>query len=69
MDVQGDTEGDKDIVTYKDKETEKETDQKDRKSYIGKEEKKIEKKTKKKRERVGDTKNRDGDIVIVGERD
>jgi hypothetical protein len=28
MDIQGDTEGDRDIVTYKDNETEKETDQK-----------------------------------------
>ncbi len=36
MDVQRDTEGERDIVTYEDKETEKETDQKDRKSDIGK---------------------------------
>ncbi len=32
MDIQGDTEGDRDIVTYKDKETENETDKKDRKN-------------------------------------
>ncbi len=69
MDVQGDTERDKDIVTYEDKETEKETDQKGRKLTQEKTEKKIDKKTKKKRGRVGDTKNRDGDIVIDGERD
>ncbi len=50
LDIQRDTEGDRDIVTYKDNETEKETDQKTEKVKSEETEKKTEKRTKKESE-------------------